>query len=119
MAQWPYTTQRWQRLRRHKLQARPLCEACLQHGKIEGATVVDHKIPINASGEPFPLLDELASLCERCHNAKTRAEQQGKEIWLHKGCDYFGRPHDPNHPWNRERNLKPPVIRYKTNDPPR
>jgi 5-methylcytosine-specific restriction protein A len=103
MACWPYTTQRWQRIRKQKLQRNPLCESCLQHGKIEVAIAVDHKIPINAGGEPFPGLDGLASLCTSCHNAKTRAEQDGKEISLHKGCDYFGRPLDPNHPWNRGR----------------
>ena len=39
---WPYTTQRWQRLRRAKLRERPLCEACLQTGRIVPAAAVDH-----------------------------------------------------------------------------
>jgi 5-methylcytosine-specific restriction protein A len=99
MARWPYNTQRWQRLRRIKLQEHPLCESCLQVGRIEPATVVDHRTPINAGGEPFPHLDALASLCDRCHNTKTRAEQLGEKDWLHKGCDVFGYPLDPNHPW--------------------
>lgn len=100
MATWPYTAQRWQRLRRLKLAEHPLCQACLQVGRIEPATVVDHRTPIKRGGDPFPHLDRLASLCEGCHNAKTRAEQMGED-WLRKGCDIFGYPLDPNHPWYR------------------
>ena len=57
-------------------------------------------LPIKRGGDPFPHLDQLASLCEGCHNAKTRAEQMGED-WLRKGCDVFGYPLDPNHPWYR------------------
>ena len=46
MAKWPYTTQRWQRLRRQKLQERPLCEYCLNEGRLTVAVVIDHIIPI-------------------------------------------------------------------------
>ena len=106
MAEYPYNTQRWQRFRRQKLQRETLCESCLQFGKIEPATVVDHRIPISAGGDPFPPLDQLASLCERCHNTKTRAEQLGETNWLHKGCDIHGNPLDPNHPWYGGRKSK-------------
>ena len=87
MAAWPYTTQRWQRLRRLKSREHPLCQACLQV-----------RVPIKRGGDPYPELEQLASLCEGCHNAKTRAEQMGED-WLRKGCDIFGYPLDPNHPW--------------------
>ncbi|MFZ2076881.1 MAG: HNH endonuclease signature motif containing protein [Xanthobacteraceae bacterium] len=100
MSTWPYSTQRWQRLRRLKLQENPLCEACLQVGEIEPAVVVDHRIPIARGGNPFPARDQLASLCERHHNAKTAAEQRGED-YMRKGCDIFGRPNDPDHPWNK------------------
>jgi 5-methylcytosine-specific restriction protein A len=102
MAEWPYNTQRWQRLRRQKLQQHPLCEACLQLGHIEPAVAVDHRTPINAGGAPYPPLEKLASLCASCHNAKTRSEQLG-ENFMTKGCDVFGMPLDPNHPWNQGR----------------
>ena len=105
MAKWPYTTQRWQRLRKYKLQLNPLCEACLQLGYIEPATTVDHRTPINRGGEPYPEIDKLASLCERCHNMKTRCEQLGED-YMRKGCDVFGRPLDPDHSWNRGRGGK-------------
>ena len=105
MSRRPYSTQKWQRLRKYKLQVNPLCEACLQMGYIEPATTVDHRTPINAGGDPYPEIDKLASLCEPHHNAKTRAEQLGED-YMRKDCDIFGRPNDPDHPWNRERGGK-------------
>jgi 5-methylcytosine-specific restriction endonuclease McrA len=100
MSTWPYSTQRWQRLRRQKLRTNRLCEACLQIGHIEVATTVDHRVPIKSGGNPYPPLDQLASLCTPCHNQKTRHEQLGED-YLRKGCDVFGNPLDPNHPWYR------------------
>jgi 5-methylcytosine-specific restriction enzyme A len=109
MSDWPYNSRRWERLRRLKLQTNPLCEACLQEGEIMPAEVVDHRIPISERGrkerlaaEAFVALDRLASLCTSHHNTKTRAEQLGQTDWMRAGCDIFGRPHDPAHPWNRE-----------------
>jgi 5-methylcytosine-specific restriction enzyme A len=108
MSVWPYSTQRWQRLRLLKLQQNPLCEACLQVGEIGPAVAVDHRNPISERGrkerlmlEAFPPLDRLASLCESHHNQKTRAEQLGEKDYMRKGCDIFGRPLDPDHPWNK------------------
>jgi 5-methylcytosine-specific restriction endonuclease McrA len=109
MSTWPYSTQRWQRLRKLKLQQNPLCEICLQErAEIVPAIAVDHRIPISKDGrekrlasEAFPALDQLASLCESHHNAKTNAEQRGED-YMRKGCDIFGRPNDPDHPWNKK-----------------
>lgn len=64
-----------------------------------------HRTPIKRGGDPYPELAQLASLCESCHNQKTRAEQLGED-WLRKGCDVFGCPLDPDHPWNKERSRK-------------
>lgn len=105
MSKWPYNTQRWLRLRKFKLRQHPLCQACLDVGRIEPATTVDHVTAIKAGGDPYPPLDRLRSMCESCHNRKTRhVEQLGKaeapKVW---GCDEFGYPLDPAHPWNRER----------------
>lgn len=72
MSKWPYSTRRWERLRRLKLQRDPLCQSCLQLGRIEPAVAIDHRTPIKRGGDAFPALDQLASLCVRCHNAKTR-----------------------------------------------
>ena len=108
MSVWPYSRQRWVRLSRIKKQLSPLCEACLQVGEIVPAVAVDHRTPISERGrkqrlmsEGFPPLDQLASLCESHHNAKTRAEQLGQKDWMRKGCDIFGRPNDPDHHWNK------------------
>ena len=95
-----YDTRRWRRLRRQKLQANPLCELCMKHQaapRIEPAVAVDHIVAISAGGDPYPALDQLASLCAPCHNRKTRiVEQQGKELTpkVIKGCDVDGRPVD-------------------------
>jgi 5-methylcytosine-specific restriction enzyme A len=101
MARRIYDSKRWLRLRRMKLREHPLCEACLQIGQIKPATAVDHRVRIAIGGDPYPALDGLASLCARHHNAKTRAEQMGEENYMLKGCDVFGYPLDPRHPWYR------------------
>jgi 5-methylcytosine-specific restriction enzyme A len=104
MSSWPYNTQRWQRLRKLKMQENPLCETCLQqYQRIVPATVVDHILAIKAGGEPYPPLDRLRSQCASCHNTKTRhVEQLHRDAVPIKGCDERGYPLDPNHPWNRE-----------------
>jgi 5-methylcytosine-specific restriction protein A len=99
MAIWPYNTQRWQRLRRMKLRVNPLCETCLKQNRIEPAVAVDHIVPVKAAGgEAYPALDWLMSMCASCHNRKTRGEQLGAELPI-KGCDVYGYPLDPRHPW--------------------
>jgi 5-methylcytosine-specific restriction endonuclease McrA len=95
MAKWPYTTQRWQRLRGHKLRVNPLCGACLTFGIIEPATAVDHKKPISTGGDPYPALEQLTSLCTSCHSLKTVCEQRG-ENYLNRGCDVYGKPNKMN-----------------------
>jgi 5-methylcytosine-specific restriction enzyme A len=105
MAVWPYTTQRWQRVRRMKLQSNLLCEVCLKIGRLEPATVVDHIVSIKSGGGAYPALDGLMSCCVSCHNYKTRGEQLGKALPPKgiRGCDVHGNPLDPNHHWYRER----------------
>jgi hypothetical protein len=63
MAEWPYNTSNWRRLRRAKLSSRPLCEACQLRGRRTLAKAVDHIKPVNQGGHPFPHFDELMSLC--------------------------------------------------------
>src|SRR6516225_4840087 len=79
MSVWPYTTRRWERVRKQKMMRDPLCEACLTVGEIVPAEVVDHRKPITKEGrekrsaaEAFPPLDDLASLCAAHHKAKIR-----------------------------------------------
>jgi 5-methylcytosine-specific restriction protein A len=95
MSKWPYKTQRWQRLRRLKLKETPLCELCLEAGRVEPASVVDHLVAISKGGEPFPPTYALLSLCPVCHNSKTRVIEQLGRKFLYCGCDINGMPIAP------------------------
>ncbi|WP_253949443.1 HNH endonuclease [Mangrovicoccus sp. HB161399] len=97
---WPYSTSRWQKLRRAKLSAEPLCEICERRDRIEAAQDVDHITPVRQGGAPFPALDGLMSLCHRCHSEKTAMHDKtggnafGRRF---KGADQSGNPIDPGH----------------------
>lgn len=110
MAGWPYTTQRWKRLRLSKLCTQPLCEHCQRDGLLVMATVVDHVKPIKHGGDPFPAIEELAALCASCHGAKTARGVEAGAIKttrrrIRRGCTTSGLPACPNHPWNGEKSL--------------
>lgn len=65
-----YKRQTWLRLRRAQLRREPLCQICLEHGRVTPATVADHIVPwrdINTF-----LLGELRSLCASCHSSLSR-----------------------------------------------
>lgn len=103
MADWPYSTAAWQRLRQRKIAEFPLCEPCRRRGKLEIASCVDHVIAISAGGHPFPGLDELMSMCQSCHSVKTNARDNPRVSGARrgiafKGCDVNGLPVDPDHP---------------------
>lgn len=100
MADWPYDTASWKRLRRLKLSESPLCETCGLRGRKVIAKAVDHVVSIASGGDAFPPLDGLRSLCTSCHSIKTNAMDRkgGKGIAI-KGCDEHGLPLDPNHPF--------------------
>lgn len=103
MADWPYNTTTWQRLRRLKLASQPLCEGCAEMGIVKPANTVDHCTPVNQGGDPFPSLDELASYCVSCHSAKTARGVEAGAVRTskpRKGCNPDGSPIDPSHPWH-------------------
>lgn len=104
MAAWPYSTARWQRLRRLKLNASPVCEPCHKRGVLRVATVVDHITAVAAGGDPFPPLDGLMAMCPSCHSLKTNAKDNphafgGGGGIAFPGCDTDGLPVDPSHPF--------------------
>lgn len=110
MSGWPYTTQRWKRLRLSKLQEQPMCEHCKAVGLLVLASVVDHVQPIKHGGDPFPALDGLAALCPPCHSAKTARGIEAGAVKttrrrVRRGCTSSGMPIDPLHPWKREKSL--------------
>ena len=103
MADWPYNTTAWQKLRSAKLAHEPLCQPCQARGDFTPANTVDHMTPIASGGAPFPPLDRLMSMCERCHNEKTAANDRthvkpfARKI---KGFDADGNPVDPSDDWH-------------------
>ena len=102
MAEWPYSTAQWQRLRKVKLSASPLCEDCRPIGRMVQASHVDHVHAISDGGPPFPGLDGLRALCLSCHSAKTARGPEAGAIRSDKprrGCDANGNPLDRGHPW--------------------
>lgn len=104
MADWPYDTAAWKRLRKAKLSEKPLCEPCDVRGRKVVAKHVDHIVSIASGGQAFPAMDGLMSMCAPCHSIKTNAKDRkgGKGIAF-KGCGPDGLPLDPGHPFlNRE-----------------
>ena len=100
MAEWPYNTARWQRLRKAHLAIEPLCRGCTP--RLTMANTVDHVTPISEGGPAFPGHDGLASYCPPCHSAKTARGAEAGAIRTtkpRKGCDAKGNPLDPDHPW--------------------
>ncbi|WP_394050991.1 HNH endonuclease [Xanthobacter versatilis] len=103
MAEWPYSTSAWGRLRAAHLALSPFCVACEAIGRLAPASHVDHLVPISAGGPAFPGHDGLHSLCPSCHSSKTaRGPEAGaaRTSKPRKGCDAEGRPLDPAHPWS-------------------
>lgn len=88
----------WNRLRRAKLNADPLCEECNHLGRVVRATMVHHIQTIEAAPELRLEWSNLMSLCEACHNLKHSGE--AKQV---TGADATGFPTNPNHPWNKRR----------------
>jgi len=107
MANWPYNTAAWRRLRLAKLQADPLCQPCQDMGQLVEATVVDHNTPVSKGGDPFPAIDDLTSMCARCHSRKTAQEDRlgaaASTRRRGRGIDpATGKPLDRLHWWNRK-----------------
>ena len=70
---------RWQAARKQFLANRPLCVECQREGKLTPATIVDHIKPHR--GDPALFWDEKnwQPLCKKCHDRKTRLENQRPE----------------------------------------
>ena len=71
-----YTGTRWRKLRAYKLRQDPLCEICLKEGRTKAAELVHHKQEIKQDGEEMAL-DNLESLCVRCHNRTHKSKGEG------------------------------------------
>lgn len=69
-----YQSRKWRSLRKLKLERSPLCEECQRKGILTPAQMVDHIVPINKGGAPLDF-DNLQSLCNRCHAAKSARDK--------------------------------------------
>lgn len=117
MADWPYNTATWKRLRLAHLSLSPMCVGCEAMGMVTPANTVDHITAINDGGPPFPGHDGLASYCTACHGAKTARGTEAGAVRTRKprrGCNADGTPLDPAHPWHGK-SLKADRIRPMVN----
>jgi 5-methylcytosine-specific restriction enzyme A len=104
MANWPYNTTEWKRLRKAKLARQPHCEPCAKRGVATPANTVDHTLPIAKGGHPFPAFSGLISMCPSCHNSKTATFDRGRQVKPFarrvKGFDANGNPVDASDDWH-------------------
>lgn len=69
-----YNTRLWRKIRLNYLMQNPLCEICLDNGKIIGANEVHHINPISNATSEMEIkrlgfnTENLMSLCSECHN---------------------------------------------------
>ena len=98
-----YDSVEWRRLRMVKLAHNPLCEECSTLARHVPATEVDHVISVARGGGALDL-ENLRSLCRKCHSRKTAEIDGGfgrdrRERMRVRGCTPDGMPRDPEHPW--------------------
>lgn len=56
----------WRRVRQRYVSAHPLCERCLEQGRMTPVEEVHHIIPVSQGGTSEE--SNLMSLCKSCHN---------------------------------------------------
>ena len=65
----------WRKVRNSYIMHNPLCEQCSRQGRVTAAQDVDHIVPFKGKDDPLRLdWNNFQSLCRRCHNKKTRAD---------------------------------------------
>lgn len=67
---------RWQKARKQFLARHPLCAECERSRKLTSATVVDHIQPHRGDQALFWDEGNWQPLCKKCHDRKTRLEDQ-------------------------------------------
>ena len=60
-------TKTWEQVRMIKLRQDPLCEPCLEAGRVTPAKMVHHIIPISQGGAVLDM-GNLMSVCRECHD---------------------------------------------------
>jgi 5-methylcytosine-specific restriction enzyme A len=74
-----------------------LCERCEAQGKVEPATVVNHRIPHRGDQRLFWDRTNWEPACKPHHDSTIQAEERSGIV---RGTDAAGRPLDPSHPWH-------------------
>jgi len=67
----------WRKAREWKLRRNPICEECLSRGEVVAASEVHHIVPLDEGGANT--LENLMSLCRRCHARVTHGTQRAAE----------------------------------------
>jgi 5-methylcytosine-specific restriction enzyme A len=72
-----YNSKEWERTRQQALiRDNGLCLSCLMNKEITMADMVDHIVPIKIAWHLRTNLNNLQSLCNACHRAKTEADKR-------------------------------------------
>lgn len=70
-----YGLKAWHDRRDEQLAIQPLCERCLAEGKVEAATVANHRIPHRGDWDLF-ITGELESSCKPHHDRDIQREER-------------------------------------------
>lgn len=70
---------KWRKARVFFLEAHPFCTKCKAEGKLIKADVVDHIVPHRGDEALFWDESNWQPLCKKCHDRKTRTEDQHQE----------------------------------------
>ena len=70
-----YARTRWRKLRRMILNGSPLCMCCAERDETTEATDVDHIIDRKQRPDLAYDMDNLQTLCKRCHGIKTHGTE--------------------------------------------
>lgn len=100
-----YGLQVWKKLSKQYKINNPLCVMCSNREIVRTAEYVDHKVPIEIDYELRLDVNNLQSLCAKCHAKKTNAVDvqmlKGKDAKPLSNSGTDGLPKDINHQWNK------------------
>lgn len=69
-----YNGRKWRKLRALQLDKFPLCKHCDEKDIVSVATVADHIVPVKKGGDGYSM-DNLQSLCKKCHDSKSARDK--------------------------------------------
>ena len=85
-----YNKSRWRKLAKDLLHRHPLCQVCLQKGIYSAAVEVDHVVAVSRmdvrldnlpSVERFHNVQNLQTICKKCHKQKSDTEKKPITRW--------------------------------------